>query len=442
MMPARRLFHLALIWALLGGAPLTARALMPALEEPLLIAWSLTGMALALLALVDLLRARLLPVPRAQRQLPAALSVLVRHNIRVHLRSEDLPARVRVGDEHPGDDPDTGLPADVTRRESGFTTLSYPYRPRQRGRAHFGDILVWRPSPLGLWQLRQRIGAAADVPVYPDFSMLETDGLRASHPHSRLPGTRRRARRGEGMEFHQLREYQPGDTLRQIDWKATARRRTLISREYQEEQDQQLITLLDGGQRLALPVAGLTGFDHGLNAGLLLSWSALRQGDRPGALVFSASEERWIPPVRGRSGVHRMLNRLYDLQPSNHASDFTHAARRLMHYCHRRALVVLITRLQPDDSDDLLAALQLLRGRHLVLVADMRLPAQADIAHRDVASFEDALLVAGDARFEEERQKLYARLRHAGAVVIDATPAQLPGRLNTTYLALKNAGRM
>lgn len=442
MIPARRLTSLALLWALLAAAPLLARALAPGLEQNLLLLWAGTGAVMLLTAGIDLARGRLLPVPEAQRQLPAAFSVQVRHRIRLRLLSPDLPARVRLADEHPGDDPDTGLPADLDRQDATWTELSYHYRPAQRGRAAFGDILIWRPSPLGLWWVRQRVEAGVTVPVYPDFSMLETDGLRASHPHSRLLGSRRRPRRGEGLEFHQLREYQPGDSIRQIDWKATARRRALISREYQEEQNQQLVVLLDGGQRLALPVAGLTGFDHGLNASLLLAWSALGQGDRPGALVFSGREERWIPPVRGRNGVNRLLNRLYDLHPSEHTADFTRAARRLTHYCHRRALVVLVTRLQPDDSDDLLAALQLLRRRHLVLVADMRLPAQAELAHRPVDNFEDALLVTGDATFEEERQALYARLRHAGAIVVDATPARLPGRLNTTYLALKNAGRL
>lgn len=442
MMPTRRLVGLAGLWALLAVLPLLARLLAPGREQDALLLWAATGALLLPVAAIDLARGRLLPAPAAQRQLPSAFSVQVRHRITLLFRSDDLPAECRVADEHPGDDADTGLPATLPRSSATWTTLRYHYRPGRRGRAAFGDILLWRPSPLGLWWVRQKLSAAASVPVYPDFSMLETDGLRASHPHSRLLGTRRRPRRGEGLEFHQLREYQPGDTLRQIDWKATARRNALISREYQEEQDQQLIVLLDGGQRLALPVAGLTGFDHGLNAGLLLAWSALRQGDRPGALVFSSEEERWIPPVRGHHGVNRLLNGLYDLHPAHRTSDFTEAARRLMHYCHRRALVVLVTRLQPDDSDDLLAALRLLRRRHLVLVADMRLPSLAKIPQHRVEDFEDALLVAGDARFEEERQALYARLRHAGALVVDATPAQLPGRLNATYLALKQAGRL
>lgn len=441
MRPAPRLIALTLVWALLGAAPVAASRLAPALSGPLLTAWALTGLVLALVAALDLARGRSRPAPRAERRLPSALSVQVRHRVRIDLVSADLPGAVLLADEHPGDDGDTGLPTLIHRARETVTTVEYGYRPAQRGRAQFGRIRLWLASPLGLWSLCRYAGEEASVPIYPDFSLISAD-LEARYPRTRTLGQRLRARTGEGLEFHQLREYQPGDSPRRIDWKATARRRQLISREYQDEQNQQLVALLDGGRRLALPVAGLTGFDHALNASLLLSWSALAQGDRPGALMFSGETERWIPPVRGRGGIHRILNGLYDLHPGRHASDFTRAARRLHRHCPRRTLVVLITRLQPDDSEDLLEALKLLGRRHLVLIGDMRLPAQAALAHEPVADFETALRVAGDAHYEREQRELHTRLRHAGATVIEATPRQLPARLNAAYLQLKRAGRL
>ncbi len=441
MRPAQRLLVLALVWALLGAAPVAASTLAPALAGALLVAWALTGLVLAVVAVLDLLQARNRAAPRAQRQLPLALSVQVRQPVRIDLISADLPGSVLLADEHPGDDADTGLPTLVRRARASVTTLEYAYRPARRGRAEFGRVRLWLTSPLGLWSLCRYAGEAASVPVYPDFSLISAD-LEARYTRTRTLGQRLQARSGEGLEFHQLRDYQPGDSPRRIDWKATARRRQLISREYQDEQNQQLITLLDGGRRLALPVAGLTGFDHALNASLLLSWSALTQGDRPGALMFSGETERWIPPVRGRGGIHQMLNGLYDLHPDDHASDFARAARRLRQHCSRHALVVLITRLQPDDSDDLLEALRLLGRRHRVMIGDMRLPAQAALAHAPVADFETALQVAGDAHYEREQRELHTRLRHAGAQVVDATPRQLPARLNAAYLQLKRGGRL
>lgn len=441
MRPAPRLIALTLVWALLGAAPVAASRLAPALSGLLLMAWALTGLGLALVAVLDLARGRGRPAPRARRHLPSALSVQVRHRVRIDLVSADLPGPVVLADEHPGDDGATGLPTLIHPAPETTTRVEYGYRPGQRGLARFGRVRLWLASPLGLWSLCQYASETVSVPVYPDFSLISAD-LEARHPRARTLGQRLRIRSGEGLEFHQLRDYQPGDSPRRIDWKATARRRQLISREYQDEQNQQVISLLDGGRRLALPVAGLTGLDHALNASLLLSWSALAQGDRPGALVFSGETERWIAPVRGRGGIHQILNGLYDLHPDHHASDFTRAARRLHRHCPQRALVVLMTRLQPDDTEDLLEALALLGRRHQVMIGDMRLPAQAALAHEPVADFETALRVAGDAHHEREQRELRTRVRHAGATVVQATPARLPAHLNAAYLQLKRAGRL
>ena len=344
MKPAPRLLLLAGLWALLA---------LPLLVIPGMLAvalwWALGGLALVI-ALLDLWHARRLPAPQAHRELPTALSVQQPHLVRVRVTSASLPDSVELADQHPGDDPHTGLPATLPRAKEELTELTYHYRPSRRGPVQFGDLVFWFPSRLKLWQVRKVCDAACTVPVYPDFSRLSHSGLDASHAHL-LTGTRLQPRRGEGMEFHQLREYHPGDSLRQIDWKATARRRSLISREYQDEQNQQVLIMLDGGRRLGMPVGSLTGFDHALNAALLLAWSALKQKDKAGAMLFSGDQPRWLPPVQGQQGINHLLNGLYDLHPSQHASDFSLAARQLVRRSRRRALVVLVTRLQQEDLD-------------------------------------------------------------------------------------------
>ncbi|MBT0875970.1 DUF58 domain-containing protein, partial [Campylobacter coli] len=117
-----------------------------------------------------------------------------------------------------------------------------------------------------------------------------------------------RRRRGEGTDFHQMREYRVGDSLRQIDWKATSRARKLISREYQDEKNQQLLVVLDTGRRMlarepASPQgAALAHFDHALDATLLVAYLALRQGDAVG-LLTTGGERRWVPPRRGMAAI-------------------------------------------------------------------------------------------------------------------------------------------
>lgn len=437
-----RLLRFTALWGAIAILPVAAINLAPELLSQALTLWWLCGGLLALALLVDIGIVLRQPIPHATRLLPAALSLQRRHIVKLQWSSDELPAHFEVADHHPNDDSNTGLPCVVRSSDKAVTEFSYHYRPSTRGKASFGDVELWVPGALGLIWRRTTSPAAIDVPVYPDFSVLERDALKAQHQSKLDLGTRQQQRRGEGFEFHQLREYNSSDSLRQIDWKASARRRKLISREYQEEQNQQIIILLDGGERLAMSVNGLRGFDHALNATLLLAWSAVKQHDKPGVMLFSNEQPCWIPPVRGQDGVNRILNALYTMHPGKHASDYSNAARTLLSRWHKRSLIVMLTRLQPDDEAELMSAIKLLSKRHLVLVADIQLPEQQALQQRAIADIDDALLVSSDAGFQEARRGLYARLRHAGALVADATPEQMPVKLNQIYLSLKRAGKI
>ena len=442
MIPTRRLQTAVALWS--GLALLMAFSPLFSSQLPRLLWWLWLGAGalLGTLALLDLILARRRPAPRAERQLPAAFAAGLPGTVRVRVRSVTLPAGSLLADQHPGDDAHTGLPLSLAPATEEDTLVDYPYRPARRGVAHFGAIRLWCPSPLGLWQLRHDLPAASAIPVYPDFSWLQGEGLADTPQTQRQQGRHLRRSAGDGQEFHQLRDYRPGDTLRQVDWRATARRGSLISREYRDEQNRHLILLLDGGQRLATAVGPRTVFDHALDASLLLASSALDQGDRPGLMLFSGQQPLWVPPLRNRSGLHLLLNQVYPLHPGELTSDYSSAAGDLLLRWRRQALVVLITRLQPDDSDDLLHAIRLLRGRSRILIGDMQLPDQQALARADVSDVDQALRIAADAHFQQERQALYARLRHAGVMVTDGTPQTLPGRLNRLYLSLRRAGRL
>lgn len=437
-----RLLRFVGLWAASALLPIAAMNAAPALSSQALTLWYLCAAALSFALLFDIVVAIRFHAPRATRLLPAAFSLRQSHKITLRWPSDELPTYFEVADHHPRDDAETGLPKVIQKSKKNVTEFSYSYQPSARGKAYFGDIELWIPGPLGLIWRRIKQPACANVPVYPDFSVLERDALKAQHESKLDLGSRQQQRRGEGFEFHQLREYNSSDSLRQIDWKASARRRKLISREYQEEQNQQLIIMLDGGERLAMAVNGLRGFDHALNATLLLAWSAVKQHDKPGVLLFSNEQPCWIPPVRGHNGVNRILNALYTMHPGKHASDYSKAARLLLSRWHKRSLIVMLTRLQPDDEAELMSAVKLLSKRHLVLIADIQLPEQQAIQQRAVRSVDDALLISSDAGFQEARRGLYARLRHAGAMVADATPEQMPVKLNQIYLSLKRAGRI
>jgi uncharacterized protein (DUF58 family) len=253
-------------------------------------------------------------------------------------------------------------------------------------------------------------------------------------------GVLRRRRRGAGLEFHQLRDYRQDDAPRQIDWKASSRHRRLISREYQDERDQQLVFLLDCGHRMRTKDEDLSHFDHALNALLLLAYVALRQGDAVGFATFGHEEPRFIAPRKSVATVPALLNGVYDLQPSLQPGDYVRAVEQLLRRVRRRALVVLATTLREEDEEPLHEALQALRRRHLVVLAALREAVLDDVRQTPVRTFDHALVYGVATDYIRARDRQLGVLRRRGMRVIDVEPRHLPERLVNQYWEIKRAG--
>ena len=261
----------------------------------------------------------------------------------------------------------------------------------------------------------------------------------ATDNHLSNMGVMKKRRRGEGQDFHQLREYREGDSLRQIDWKATARLHKVISREYQDERDQEILFMLDCGHRMMAKDDTLSHFDHTLNAILLLTYVALHQGDAVGLGSF-AGVNRWLPARKGQHNVQHMLNTLYDLQPTNAAPDYQQAATELLVRQKKRALIIFMTNLRDEDLDDLLPALHLLRKRHLVLLTSMREQAIDRALAEPRESLEDAIKQAAVQHYLQQRQATVERIRTMGIRCLDTAPNELSVNLINHYLDIKRSG--
>jgi uncharacterized protein (DUF58 family) len=215
----------------------------------------------------------------------------------------------------------------------------------------------------------------------------------------------------------------------------------LISREFQEQRNQTVIFLTDTGRRMRAIDGELPQFDHCLNAMLLLSYVALRQGDQVGVQSFGGTD-RWLPPVKGAHSMSVLLNHLYDYQTTPEPSDFTTAAERLQVRQRRRALVVVLTNLRGEDAVELIPALRILASRHLVVLASLRERAIEDARHQPVGVFRDALRFAAAEQYDLEREEVLANLRAHGVLTLDVPAQQFPVKLANMYLDIKAAGRL
>ena len=287
-----------------------------------------------------------------------------------------------------------------------------------------------RNLPVGVWK-----PVSLTTTYTGHYTLLATD-----HRLSQM-GVIRRQRRGEGNDFHQLREYREGDSLRQVDWKASARYRKLISKEYQDERDQQVIFLLDCGRRMRHLEDQKAHLDEALNAMLLLAYVATLQGDAVGLLTFGGSH-RWLPPRKGRRVVNDILDQTFDLASTKSVSDYLQVAKELEAVQRRRALVVMITNTRDENHESLVRATQWLRRRHLVVVADLRESVLDEAIHSDIDTFRDALRFQASHRYLDSRSKNHEVLTHAGATVLDVLAKQLPVTLVNQYFSIKGRGAL
>ena len=470
MTPTARLLRLVLAWGLLGAGISLAASLWPAQGRLLAPLWWLAGGALLAAALADAWRALHAPPLRLERQLSGVLPVELWHGVTLTVHNLGTrPLQLELFDDYPSAWDMEGMPHACVVAGGAYAAVSYRVRPDRRGDAQFGQPHLRIAAPFGLWQRSHRAGPVQTVKVFPDYSRLLGQTLQATDRRAPAAGAIRKRRRGEGTDFRQLREYRQGDSLRAIDWKATARQRKPIAREYQEERDQQVVFLLDCGRRMLAKEGedgGGTGdggkhrshFDHALQAVLTLGFVAQKQGDAVGLMSFGSAGMgtdgtsaagagagagyRWLAPHKGRAGFDRLLAGVYDLQPEETAPDYTLAAGALMKKLNKRAFVVLITNLRDEDDQAMRSAVELLGTRHMVLCASLREQALDRAAAAPVASFQDALRQPSAMLYLQQRREAIRRLGLRASALVDVAPGQLGASLIERYLDIKESGQL
>ncbi|MHC8331681.1 DUF58 domain-containing protein [Pseudomonas sp. LB3P25] len=441
MKPSRLLLIWLAILLAIGIVLGALRALEFAVPSSLLsINWGLL-LALFTLAILDGVRLKRLPSPRLQRQMPGSLALGRWGEVRLEIEHDfDQPLAVQIFDHVPEGLSFENLPLSVELQPGQHSQIGYRLRPLKRGHFSFEHYEINLPSPMALWSDKRLLNVVDNTRVYPDFARLYGGQLLAVDNWLSQLGVRQRQRRGQGLEFHQLREFREGDSLRQIDWKATARQRTPIAREYQDERDQQIIFMLDCGRRMRSQDGELAHFDHALNACLLLSYVALRQGDAVGLSTFACDRPHYLAPIKGTEQLKVLLNTVYDLNNTQRPADYQAAATELLARQKRRALVVLVTNLRDEDDEELLTAVKRLSKQHRVLVASLREDVLDTLRHTPVHTLSEALVYCGTVDYLNDRAELHERLSAHGVQVVEARPGELGAELVTRYLSWKRAG--
>jgi len=255
---------------------------------------------------------------------------------------------------------------------------------------------------------------------------------------------RRRRQRGHGREFESLRDYRPGDDLRDICWTATARRHELITRTFEIERSQVIWLVLDAGRLLRAEVLQdgsdlrLSKLDYAVNAALALAQVATQCGDRVGLLAYGRAIRYNVPAGRGPRHLRAIVESLAQVRGEPSEADHSRAARVLLSEQRRRSLVVWITDFAetPALPEVIEYTLQITR-RHLVVFSAMNQPDLTALARATPSTPEEMYRHAAALEIMHRRDLLLRSLRQRGVFAFELAPNALASSLVNQYLDIK-----
>jgi uncharacterized protein (DUF58 family) len=251
-----------------------------------------------------------------------------------------------------------------------------------------------------------------------------------------LAGSYHSAFKGQGIDFEEVREYQPGDEVRSIDWNVTAKMGFPFVKQYREERELTILLAIDISKSTQWGSTHRSKRDKLAELGALLAFSANRNGDKVGLLLFSDQVEKFLPPAKGQKHVLRVLREILFHQNHGSGTDLNEGLRFLNRVMRRRAVVFLMSDfiIQEYDSEEetredlFLKELATTRRKHDLVCCQVHdsmekeLPSVGRVIFEDSETGETKLINTSDKRFQsqyktytKEIQESFARqLRRRG----------------------------
>lgn len=330
-------------------------------------------------------------------------------------------------------------------KEREQVALAYHIYPSRRGDYAFGNLNLRWTSALGLLIFQAICEAEAPVKVYPNLlNTRQYESLIRRRQAAQI-GLRIARYYGEGSEFGQLRDYLPDDDYRRISWKATARRGKPITVQFQAERSQNIMLLIDAGQRMMVRGSAdvMSRIDYVVNAVLLISYVAASKGDRVGVLTFADEVLRYLPPRSGHGQFYRVMETLYGVEAQPIEPNYARALGYLRAQRQKRSLVVLFTEIGSSKQAPLLIShLSTLYPRHLPLCVTLNDRALVAISKRKLSSVRDVYERVAAEWLLDDRQVWLDELNRRGVLTLDVPAGELTSAVINKYLEIKGQSRI
>ncbi|TWP29075.1 DUF58 domain-containing protein [Apibacter muscae] len=318
---------------------------------------------------------------------------------------------------------------------------TYQIHPTKRGVYKFGKLNVYAESILGLVKKRYIFEEGKDIAVYPSFLQLQKYDLLAFTNRLHEYGVKKIRKVGNTMEFEQIRDYVYGDDIRNINWKATAKRNQLMINQFQDERSQPVYSVIDKGRVMLMPFNGLSLLDYSINASLVISNVALQKNDKAGLFTFSRKIENKIVAERRKSQMELILNTLYNIRTDFAESDFGRLYGNIKRTINQRSLILLFTNFENMDSmQRQLPYLKAIANNHLLIVIFFKNVELKKLIHQPAKNTREIYQKVIAEKFAFDKELIVKELKKNGIQSILTEPEKLTINTINKYLELKARG--
>ncbi len=350
-------------------------------------------------------------------------------------------ARITILDELPIQWQIRDFKIESPLKPSEEKTFTYNVRPTERGEYHFGNINVFTSSPIGLIARRQQFDYNKMVPNYPSFLQLKKYEFIAFTNKLKLFGLKRIRRIGHTQEFEQIKEYITGDDIRNINWKATAKKNHLMVNQYQDEKSQPIYSIIDTGRVMKMPFNQLSLLDYAINSTLVISNIVLKKNDKAGMFTFSRKVENRVAAQQRKSHMSIILETLYNIETDFSESDFSRLYIDIKRFLKQRSLLLLYTNFETLDAlHRQLPYFQAIAKHHLLVVIFFENTELKSITKKQATNTRQIFEKTIAEKFIFEKKLIATELKKHGIQVILTAPENLTVDTINKYLEIKARG--
>lgn len=375
----------------------------------------------------------------AERVLSERFSIGDPNKIFIRLKNNyPFPIRASIIDEIPVQFQDRNWLRKVQAGGQSETELHYTLTPLSRGEYHFHDINIYAHGPLQLVRRRFIFPAQQTVKVYPSYVQMRKYQLLAVSNRLQEVGVKRIRKIGHSMEFEQIKEYVRGDDYRTINWKATARKDSLMVNNYTDERSQQIYCLINKGRVMKMPFHGMTLLDYSINAALVLANVALVRQDKAGIVTFEKNIDMFLQADKKPTQMNLVLETLYRQKTDFLEADFEKLFSVIRNRVTNRSLLVLFTNFESLESlQREMPALKKMARYHLLLVVFFENTELKQVLDKKADSIEEIYIKTIAEKFMYEKRLMVKELHKNGILSILTSPENLTVNTVNKYLELK-----